>query len=68
MMSNWFNRFIFYWIIPNLFILFFRIKVDPKKIIYITMVISYIIVTLNLDYVFAICSSNRGIKCLIDNL
>lgn len=58
----------FYWIIPNLFILFFRIKVDPKKVIYTSMAISYIIVTLNLDYIFAICSSNRGIQCLTNNL
>ena len=61
-------RFIIYWLILLNSYVYLELNMNIKKYAYITLVICYIITCLNIDYALGICSSNRGIGCLVSHI
>jgi hypothetical protein len=67
-MSIIYFRFLLYWYIIINIAFILDVNLPFKKFAYITLIICFIITELNIDYALAICSSNRGIGCLVSNI
>ena len=58
-------RFIIYWLILLNSFVYLELNMNIKKFAYISLIVCYIITSLNIDYALGMCSSNRGIGCMV---